>query len=92
MSRAGSDTPRPGTLNTEAKSFQNKPANFFYTDAHGKNVYRKLMAAGESASASGALPLSVTVGNAEATSVQVRGQGYDLAPVTHGHVARFQVK
>jgi cytoskeleton protein RodZ len=62
------------------------------TDAHGKSVYRKLMAAGETASATGALPLSVTVGNAEATTVQVRGQGYDLAPVTRGHVARFQVK
>jgi len=62
------------------------------TDAHGKMVYRKLMQSGEAASASGALPLSVTVGNAEATGVQVRGQGFDLAPVTHGHVARFQVK
>ena len=62
------------------------------SDAHGKTVYRKLMQPGEVASASGALPLSVTVGNAEATGVQVRGQGFDLAPVTHGHVARFQVK
>lgn len=62
------------------------------TDARGKTVYRKLMQSGEVAGASGALPLSVTVGNAEATSVQVRGQGFDLAPVTHGHVARFQVK
>jgi len=62
------------------------------TDATGKNVFRKLMTAGESGSASGALPLSVTVGNAEATGVQVRGQSYDLAPVTRGHVARFQVK
>ncbi|MDB5956237.1 DUF4115 domain-containing protein, partial [Ramlibacter sp.] len=62
------------------------------TDASGKAVYRKLMQAGETASASGALPLSVTVGSAVATQVQVRGQPYDLAPVTHGHVARFQVK
>jgi cytoskeleton protein RodZ len=62
------------------------------TDAHGKPVYRKLMDAGETASASGPLPLAVTVGNAESTQVQVRGQSYDLAPVTHGHVARFQVK
>ncbi len=50
------------------------------------------MQAGEVASASGALPLSVTVGSIRATEVQVRGQPYDLAPVAHDNVARFQVK
>lgn len=62
------------------------------TDATGTTVFRKLMEPGESAGASGALPLSVTVGSVEATEVQVRGKPYNLAPVSKDNVARFEVK
>jgi cytoskeleton protein RodZ len=63
------------------------------TDARGTTVLRRLMGAGESAGAAGALPLSVTVGSASATQVQVRGKPFDLAPVIgRDNVARFEVK
>jgi cytoskeleton protein RodZ len=62
------------------------------TDARGNQVLRRLMEAGESAGASGALPLSVTVGSAEATEVEVRGKPFNLAPVSRDNVARFEVK
>ncbi|NNU42891.1 helix-turn-helix domain-containing protein [Ramlibacter sp. B156] len=62
------------------------------TDATGTTVLRKLMEPGESAGASGALPLSVTIGSVEATEVQVRGKPYNLAPVSKDNVARFEVK
>lgn len=62
------------------------------TDAKGAVALRKLLAAGESASASGVLPLAVTVGSASATAVQVRGKPLDLAPLTRDNVARFEVK
>jgi len=62
------------------------------TDANGVTVLRRLMAAGESAGASGALPMAVTVGSASATEVQVRGKAFDLAPLARDNVARFEVK
>ncbi|MEO5669763.1 MAG: helix-turn-helix domain-containing protein [Ramlibacter sp.] len=62
------------------------------TDAKGAVAVRKLLAAGESAGASGALPLQVTIGRADATEVQVRGKAFDLKPVSRDNVARFEVK
>lgn len=62
------------------------------TDASGTTVFRRLMEPGESAGASGALPLSVTIGSVEATEVQVRGKPYNLGPVSKDNVARFEVK
>ena len=62
------------------------------TDARGGVQLRKLLAAGESAGASGPLPLVVTVGSVSATEVQVRGKPFDLAPVSRDNVARFEVK
>jgi cytoskeleton protein RodZ len=62
------------------------------TDAKGTVTLRRLMAAGETAGASGSPPLAVTVGSASATSVQVRGKPYDLAAVAKDNVARFEVK
>lgn len=62
------------------------------TDAKGTPVFRRLMEAGETAGATGALPLSVTVGSVEATDVQVRGKPFNLGPVTKDNVARFEVK
>ncbi|TSE24939.1 helix-turn-helix domain-containing protein [Tepidimonas aquatica] len=37
-------------------------------------------------------PLAVTVGRADATQVSVRGQPFDLMPVTRNNVARFEVR
>ena len=62
------------------------------TDASGVVQLRKTMAGGESASASGTLPLSVTVGRADSIDVLLRGKPFDLAPLTKDNVARFQIK
>lgn len=62
------------------------------TDAKGVVTLRRLLAAGETAGASGTLPLAVTVGSVNATEVQVRGRAYDLAPVSRDNVARFEVR
>ena len=62
------------------------------TDAKGTVSLRKTLAPGEAAGASGALPLSVVVGRADSTQVQVRGKLFDLAPLSRDNVARFEVK
>lgn len=61
-------------------------------DAKGAVPVRKLLSSGETAGASGAMPLQVTVGNAGATEVQVRGQPFDLRAIARDNVARFEVK
>ncbi len=62
------------------------------TDARGTVSLRKTLLPGEAAGASGALPLSVVVGRADSTQVQVRGKPLDLAPLARDNVARFEVK
>lgn len=62
------------------------------TDANGAVALRKTLKAGETAGASGALPLAVVVGKADLTTVEVRGKAFDLAPVSRDNVARFEVK
>lgn len=62
------------------------------TDAKGVVVLRRILAAGELAGASGALPLNVVVGKADVTRVRVRGQAFDLGKVARNNVARFEVK
>jgi cytoskeleton protein RodZ len=62
------------------------------TDAKGVVAVRRLMAAGEAAGASGALPLQVTIGRVDATEVQVRGKPFDLRAVSRDNVARFEVQ
>lgn len=62
------------------------------TDARGNQVFRKLMEPGETAGATGPLPLTVTVGSVEATEVEVRGKPFNLGPVSRDNVARFEVK
>lgn len=61
-------------------------------DAAGVVALRRELAAGEAASAAGQPPLVVTVGNAGATAVQVRGRAFDLGSVARDNVARFEVK
>ena len=62
------------------------------TDANGVVVLSRTLHAGESAVASGALPLMVAVGRADALQVQVRGQAFDLNAIAKNNIARFEVK
>ena len=62
------------------------------TDAKGAVVLSRTIAPGEAVFAAGALPLSVVVGRADATRVQVRGQAFDLAAYSRENIARFEVK
>jgi cytoskeleton protein RodZ len=62
------------------------------TDAKGAVGIRKVLAGGETAGASGELPLQVTIGRVDMIDVQVRGKPYDLRRVSKDNVARFQVK
>ena len=61
-------------------------------DSTGVSVLQRSLAAGESVSVAGQLPLSVVVGRADATEVLVRGKPFDLTAVSRENVARFEVK
>nr|MDP2190190.1 DUF4115 domain-containing protein [Rhodoferax sp.] len=61
-------------------------------DARGVVQVRKTMTDGEVVGASGAMPLSVVVGRADTTEVQVRGKPFDLTRIAKDNVARFEVK
>ena len=61
-------------------------------DSAGVSVLQRSLAAGESVSVAGQLPLSVVVGRADATEVLVRGKPFDLTAVSRENVARFEVK
>ena len=62
--------------------------------ANGKGVVvmRRVLADGEQSGLSGLLPLSVVIGNADATEVWVRGKVFDIKSIAQGNVARFEVK
>lgn len=62
------------------------------TDVKGIVQLRKTLQAGEKAGASGDLPLSVVIGRADVTEVEVRGKPFALDTVTKENVARFEVK
>lgn len=61
-------------------------------DASGVVQVRKTMADGEIIGTSGVMPLSVVVGRADTTEVQVRGKPFDLTRIAKDNVARFEVK
>jgi cytoskeleton protein RodZ len=61
------------------------------TDARGKTTFKRVLQAGESAGASGNLPLQVTVGSADQTQVWVRGKPFDGGKVRN-NVLRFEVR
>jgi cytoskeleton protein RodZ len=62
------------------------------SDAKGAVQFEKTLVAGESATASGALPLAIVVGNVAATEMLLRGQAFNLEEVAKNNVARFEVK
>lgn len=89
--------PAPASVDSAAKgslvTFQASASAWVrVSDSQGAVLFEKTLAAGETAGASGALPLSVVVGNVEATAVEVRGQPFALDAVSKNNVARFEVK
>ena len=60
--------------------------------ATGSTLFKKLLMAGETAGTSGAVPLTVIVGRADVTQVEVRGKSMDLMSIAKSNVARFEVK
>lgn len=84
---AGSSTDRLVTFSAATQSSWVK-----VTDAKGAVVLSRTIVPGEAAFAAGELPLSVVVGRADATRVQIRGQSFDLANYSRDNVARFEVK
>lgn len=62
------------------------------TDAKGIVQLRKTLVAGESAAASGAVPLAVVIGRTDVTQVDVRGRPFSLLGIAKDNVARFEVK
>lgn len=61
-------------------------------DAKGIVQLRRLLSDGETASASGSLPLAVVVGRADSVDVMVRGKAFDFTGISKDGVARFEVK
>lgn len=61
-------------------------------DANGVVQVRKTLIDREIVGVSGALPLSVVVGRADTTELQVRGKPFDLTGIAKNNVARFEVK
>lgn len=61
-------------------------------DANGVVQVRKTLGDREVVGVSGGLPLSVVIGRADATEVQVRGKPFDLTGIAKNNVARFEVK
>ena len=59
---------------------------------NGQVVIQRNLQGGESVGLSAAAPLTVVVGRADATEVQVRGQRFVLEPHTRNNVARFEVR
>ena len=88
----------PSAVPAEAGSYPTlvfsakKESRVMVTDARGAVVLSRTLIAGESAEASGAPPLAVTVGRADAVQVQVRGQAFDVAAVAKNNISRFEVK
>jgi cytoskeleton protein RodZ len=62
------------------------------SDFKGAVQFEKTLAAGETATASGALPLTIVVGNVSGTELMVRGKAFNLEEVAKNNVARFEVK
>ncbi|MBA2674301.1 RodZ domain-containing protein [Ramlibacter sp.] len=83
----------PIAAGNELVSFRARGSSWIQvTDAKGGVVMQRMMNSGDTAAAAGALPLTVTVGSASATEVQVRGKPFDIRGTARDNVARFQVK
>ncbi len=61
-------------------------------DARGQVVFSRIVQRGEAVGFDGALPIRLTVGNAPATRVSLRGKAVDLGPSTRENVARIELQ
>lgn len=61
-------------------------------DANGSVQLRKVLVAGDVIGASGALPLAVVVGKADAIDVFIAGKPFNVVGVAKENIARFEVK
>lgn len=61
-------------------------------DGQGRILLSRTVQRGEAVGVDGATPFRLTVGNAAATQVQMRGQSIDLAAATRDNVARIELK
>ncbi|MFZ3220639.1 MAG: helix-turn-helix domain-containing protein [Rhodoferax sp.] len=62
------------------------------SDAKGVVLLSRILTAGEVLGTSGALPLSVVIGRADVTDVEIRGKVFNLEGIARENVARFEVK
>lgn len=85
---ASATTPPPGALVLRARS----ESWVQVRDAAGTVALQRNLAAGESVSVAGKMPLAVVIGRADATEVFVGGKPFDLTSVSRENVARFEVK
>lgn len=60
-------------------------------DARGETLLSRSLAAGEAVAVDGTPPLRVTVGNASATQLSLRGNAVDLSRYARDNVARMQL-
>jgi cytoskeleton protein RodZ len=61
-------------------------------DARGQVLVSRVVQPGESVGVDGAMPIKLTIGNARATQVSLRGQPVDLGAATRDNVARLEVQ
>lgn len=61
-------------------------------DGAGRSQVQRMMKSGEVLDFSSTPPYAVVVGRADAVTVTVRGQRFDITPYARNSVARFQVK
>ncbi len=62
------------------------------TDRGGRILLSQLNSEGAEHALDGELPLTVVIGDANFTSVEVRGAAFNLRPFTRNNVARFTIK
>jgi cytoskeleton protein RodZ len=62
------------------------------TDANGNVLVSQLAQAGEVLRPTGTAPLAVVLGDAAKVSAAVRGEPFDLVPVTRSNIARFTIR
>jgi cytoskeleton protein RodZ len=88
VAAASAATPPAGALVLRARS----ESWVQVRDSAGAVALQRNLAAGESVSVAGSMPLAVVIGRADVTEVFVRGKPFDLTTVSRENVARFEVK
>ncbi len=70
----------------------NDPSWIEVRDGQGRLLLSRTVQRGEVLGVDGAMPLRLTIGNAGATQVRLRGQPVDLAAATRDNVARLELR